>query len=407
MRLHLLFIVFVASGCGGASAGPVRQAPFDEVFTVLDTIVLEEATNDPIAEIGTFLESASGDLIIGDRMLPRVRRYAPDGALLSSTGTYGSGPREVRSVGGIAESGDSLLLTDPRNARIQILRDDLSFIGALGALGAGVAPSGQILTSENGGLILPSNSGRTGDQVAAIARNGEALWSAFPTSDELDTEPYWRSVSRIRFTRIREKLIVTDGLLYPLAVLDANGRQIDSIGQPPPSYSKITSVGLGAFVGRRTPLALQQWFDEFTAIGGVHSIGDSTLVVVATRLTSSDTELVGQDDYALDIYAADLRKVYEDIPLPPGARVLGGGRHLYMLISAPPQPWRILRLTRRGQRDPVAWGRSSHSFSNPHRRGSDAHRIKMQVTQRVNSPNAQSPAAANPLRGPVFLHGPR
>ena len=37
-------------------------------------------------------------------------------------------------------------------------------------------------------------------------------------------------------------------------------------------------------------------------------------------------------------------KLYEDVPLPEGSRVLGGGRFLYLLLDEHFPPWRIAKL---------------------------------------------------------------
>ena len=37
-------------------------------------------------------------------------------------------------------------------------------------------------------------------------------------------------------------------------------------------------------------------------------------------------------------------KLYEDVPLPDGSRVLGGGRFLYLLLDRDFPPWRIAKL---------------------------------------------------------------
>jgi hypothetical protein len=37
-------------------------------------------------------------------------------------------------------------------------------------------------------------------------------------------------------------------------------------------------------------------------------------------------------------------QILQDVTLPAGARVLAGGRHLYVLVAEPPEPWTIVRL---------------------------------------------------------------
>ena len=47
----------------------------------------------------------------------------------------------------------------------------------------------------------------------------------------------------------------------------------------------------------------------------------------------------------LDIYDRHTgSRIYEDIPLPEGSKVLGGGRYLYLLLNKDFPPWRIAKL---------------------------------------------------------------
>ena len=47
----------------------------------------------------------------------------------------------------------------------------------------------------------------------------------------------------------------------------------------------------------------------------------------------------------LDIYDRHTGvKLYEDIPLPAGPKVLGGGRFLYLLLNKDFPPWQIAKL---------------------------------------------------------------
>ncbi|MHB1168959.1 MAG: hypothetical protein ACYC28_06715 [Longimicrobiales bacterium] len=52
------------------------------------------------------------------------------------------------------------------------------------------------------------------------------------------------------------------------------------------------------------------------------------------------------DAYSVDIYSVSSgQKLAEEVPLPSGARVVGGGQYLYVVTSQPPDGWTILRLS--------------------------------------------------------------
>lgn len=330
--------------CAGEAVppGPLSGVSLDRVFASIDTLVLPDTSmTDPIGGIGSFHELPDGSFLIGDKLLPRVRHYAADGTLLAAAGRYGSGPTELRSVGGITSSDGLIFVTDPQNGRIQVYEPDLTHRTTLRS----DLPTRSTIVAIPDGFFVSIHLARDGDSFAAIDADGTPRWTGLPPHRRLLEEAYWGSASRLGVTRIDDRMVVTDGLLYPLKVVDLKGVLVDSIDSPPPSYVEITSVGNGAFVGRQVASAIQAWFDQFTAIGGVYTLGDSALVVVSTRLTSTPSEMIGRGDYAIDVYDAAFVKRYEDVPLPPGARVIGGGQSIYVLLSEPPEPWRILRMT--------------------------------------------------------------
>ncbi len=340
-----LAFILALPACEGETVltRPLSGASLDRVFASIDTLVLPDTSlTDPIGGIGSFHELPDGSFLIGDHLLPRVRHYAPDGTLLAAAGRYGSGPAELRSVGGISYSDGLIFLTDPQNGRIQVYEPDLTHRKTIRS----DLPTRSSIVAIPGGFLVSIHLARDGDSFAAIDEDGTPRWTGLPPDPRIVQEAYWGSASRLGVTRIGNRVVVSDGLLYPLKIVDLNGATVDSIDSPPPSYVEITSVGNGAFVGRQVASAIQAWFDQFTAIGGVYTLGDSALVVVSTRLTSTPSEMVGRGDYAIDVYDAGFVKRYEDVPLPPGARVIGGGQSIYALLSEPPEPWRILRMTR-------------------------------------------------------------
>lgn len=340
----LLLLVPFWGGCEQArtQSGPIgRPAHLLDIF-VADTIILQEASDDSVADIGVFTELEDGRIVIGDRFQARIRLYSPAGALLRSGGRYGSGASEFRAIGGISSNADSLYVSDVGNGRVQVLDSSLHVVRTLRAE---VHPIGDVFVTGTG-LLLESLNGRFGDRLSVVDLDGGIVWTSFPIAGAVANEPYWRSVSTIHIAPFDDRIIVSDGLLYPLSVFDTDGTLLDQIGTPPPSYRRITPVGLGAFAGRQTAEALQQWYDQFTTIGGLFRVGSDHLVVVNSRLTATPTEIVGIQAYSLDIYSSSTgRKLAEEVALPIGARVLAGGQHLYVLTSQAPDSWTILRLS--------------------------------------------------------------
>jgi len=327
-----------------ANVGPATGLPLADALSVVDTIRLEEAVGDSIADIGVFTETPDGGFVIADALQARIRRYSANGELLASAGRYGSGPDEVRSISGVAAQIDSIFLTDPRNGRIQVLDGDLHVVRIIHP---DVAPAGKLFPYGRG-FVVHAMTGRGGDRAAMIDAQGAVVWTGVPTAPEIVEEAYWGSVARPAIHVEEGRLLATDGLLYPLSVTDLQSGSTNSFGTPPPSYERITSVGRGAFALQVAASAVQRWYDQFTTIGGLYGFGSREhrmVAVIGSRPVASNQSLFEKDDFALDVYrASDLSKAYTDVHLPAGSRVLGGGRYLYVLVDGPPEPWTIIRL---------------------------------------------------------------
>ena len=80
-----------------------------------------------------------------------------------------------------------------------------------------------------------------------------------------------------------------------------------------------------------------------TVISALVTVGGDRLVVVHARLDRGSGQALVHRDYALDVWDLPTRrKIGEDLPLPAGTRVLGGGRFLYLVDEGP--PWTVRRL---------------------------------------------------------------
>ena len=101
--------------------------PFDEVFALVEVIVLGEAPSDSIAEVGAFHERRDGGFVIADRLLPRVRTYSEDGSLEAGFGRFGDGPWEFRRLRSVTEAADGrIVVTGAQNGALTYLNPDLT-----------------------------------------------------------------------------------------------------------------------------------------------------------------------------------------------------------------------------------------------------------------------------------------
>ena len=105
----------------------VASPPFEAVFELSEVIELGEDPADSIAEVGVFVERRDGGLIIGDRLLPRVRTYAEDGSLEAGFGRFGEGPWELQRISGVAETASGrIVVASPYTRWLTYLNSDLS-----------------------------------------------------------------------------------------------------------------------------------------------------------------------------------------------------------------------------------------------------------------------------------------
>lgn len=342
----ILLLVALLAACqqaGERDADRPAQPSFETAFSSYDTITLQELASDSIADIGVVLESVSGDLVIADRLLPRIRRYAPDGTLKGWYGRFGSGPGEFESIDGLAENGrGEVYVVDRDIDRITVLTPNLE-------LARLVDPSqpllGPLFFRDEQMLLGTFAGGRGGHRLALLGVNGDVQWRAFPSPEEVLTEPYWGSVARSLVTTAGDRIFTATSILYPIREVGFNGEPRRTFGDPPPSFEHIPEVERGAFAGGARDPNLSEWLDSFTVMGGIFPVAERHLVVVHSRIESNLPVLFQHRDYAFDVYRLEdgVVKMFEDVALPTGARVLSGGRYLYVLLSMPPDGWTILR----------------------------------------------------------------
>jgi hypothetical protein len=340
-----------------ASCGDGSRVQDSHETTVLDdrlrveaTFDLEEDEADPIGDIGIVVEARNGDVLVGDAILPRIRRYSPAGALASSFGAYGQGPWELLSVRGVFErrSGEVVLI-DPRQARVTVLTPDLrpdtlfSFAPS---------PLGPAVSVEDGAVLLTATGNRSAN-LTAVDPHWRVAWSRpAPAVPNMFERPYWSSFATPGLAQSPVGLLASISFLYPIEMLDDQGRTVASVSEPPPSFRTASAVEAGAFSGTGGMERLERWFASFDVIARIDVVSDSILAVTRGHLYSSQGSLGGVVHDRLDFYhLPSLAPLALDVPLPAGAKVLTGGRGLYVLLTSPPEPWRIAKLHRQPTAD--------------------------------------------------------
>jgi hypothetical protein len=341
-------LLAIGSGLTGSCSQSRNQSPgfpsspsFEDAFEVIGESVLEEQAGDSIADIGSLAHLADGRLAIADGLIPRVRVYEAAGALVTASGRFGEGPGEFRRIVGLGEDPHGRLwVADGPGGRISVFGE----FPSLDTIIPISPPTGQIQRAGRD-VVVSVFPSREGSRLRILGMDGSLKHSFHPPAREVVTRPYWGSVSTYPYSVVGEKVVAANSLVYPLLVYDFGGELVDSMGYAPPSWRQATGVRRGEFAGQGGAERLAEWLDSFTVVAGLHQIGDSLLAVSHATISQTLTAPFQRSEYALDLYHVGTgQKVYEDVKLPVGTRILSGGDRLFVLISEPPASWRIIHL---------------------------------------------------------------
>ena len=212
-----LMLPFVLVACtADADVRPVLMSPsLDDVFATTE-IQLEEDPKDPIGQVGVFDEVKDGGFVLGDRILPRVRIYGPQGQLRGSVGKRGEGPFEFLVIRGVAQgpSGE-ILVVDPRLGRISTFLVSLQRDTTVRPTPRPRGPIAHIGSE----TILETAPGSRMTQLTAMTSDWRERWSVTPPSlDQVLKNPYWTSAFSMPFAASSSHLIVANSLSYPIYV---------------------------------------------------------------------------------------------------------------------------------------------------------------------------------------------
>lgn len=135
--------------------------------------------------VGDALRLSDGRILVENRGTSEVRVFGPDGAFLHAVGGPGEGPGELREVGGLAVSGDSLFVLDRGLGRISLFDLDGAF-----RLSFRLDPTGDPVRP----LRLYRLSGRFSDGSFLLAPR------AFPADMRERPTLFWDSVPHLLYS---------------------------------------------------------------------------------------------------------------------------------------------------------------------------------------------------------------
>ena len=329
----------------------VPSPPFEEVFALADVIVLGEDPSDSIAEVGEFVERRGGGFVIVDRLLPRVRAYRENGSLEAGFGRFGDGPWEFRRIRSVAETADGrIVVTGRQNGALTYLAPDLTphsmlliedyVPRMLLPFGRDIVFSG--LRSDIDPTQMDGNYHRLVDSVVT--------WSSWKTL--VGKKPYWGALGSLQSAVAGDSVYVMAGLLYPATILNGAGDSVGTIGTPSPGFRRVPEIEPGAFAytTEEGPAAqagnpMKRLIESFDLVTSLDIVDGDYLVFTVGKLDERRPWFPFKElDVSVEAYDRHTgEKLFEDVPLPDGSKVLGGGRYLYVLLNPDIPPWRIAR----------------------------------------------------------------
>lgn len=368
LSLSVVVPASVLMACGQAAVPTDDSEPlsatFEQVFEIEDVVELQEDPGDSIAEIGAFAELQDGGFVVGDNLLPRIRRYAGNGRLVAALGRFGDGPFEFRWINSVTETASGAIVV-PNS-----LQSNLTYLTSELQSDALVPIPGPATSAVAMGSDLMVRMTRAADHdtwfdsrgrppILHRFIDGQLAWSSFNYPFLTHERPYWSSMVGTPFAVGGDSIYAMSGARFPATILNGDGDTVGVVGEPSESFRPIPVLEGGALAG---PEAYGTSFGDFLAsFEFIHRIDVVDRHLVFTRATYDPTQGTAfrWSHVLVDLYDRHTGIVlYQDVPLPENSVVLGGGRFLYLLINKDFPPWRIARLRVRDETSGTANGRS-------------------------------------------------
>ena len=331
----------------GPAAAPVT-ATLEEVFAVEAVVQLGEDSADSIAEIGDFVERRNGGYVIGDLFLPRVRSYDEEGRLEAAFGRFGGGPFEFQRIRAVAETqSGEIVIASTRQSHLTYLTSSLA-PDAMVALP--VTPMDVLALGPE--LLVRMNAGDPNERrfshppLLHRVTPPEPLWSSYELPFSPSERPYWGAFARFPVAVGGDSTFVMSGLEYPVTILDGAGEAVGTLGTPSASFRPIPVLESGAFANPAAyGTTLGEFLGTFDVVDRIDVVGRHLVLTRARFDPGRPMPPFRVLHTSLEIYDRHTgAKLYEDVPLLDGSRVLGGGRFLYLLLDRDFPPWRIAKL---------------------------------------------------------------
>ena len=142
-----------------------------------------------------------------------------------------------------------------------------------------------------------------------------------------------------------DSIFVMESLLYPANILNGAGDSVGTIGYPSPSFRQIAEIPSGYFATAQSGPGVRAVLRSYDLVSRIDVVANDYLVfTIGRRDPAKPTFPFRMVDTAVGVYdRRSGKKLYEEVALPDGSKVLGGGRYLYVLLNPDFPPWRIAK----------------------------------------------------------------
>lgn len=175
-------------------------------------------------------------------------------------------------------------------------------------------------------------------------------WSSWNTLAA--SKPYWNGLGRVHAAVGGDSVYVMAGLLHPATILNGAGDSVGTIGTPSAGFRRVPELEPGALaftsaegMGAQAGNPIKRLIESFDLVTSMDIVDGDRRVFTVGRLDPAKPWFpFDQLDVSVEAYDRHTgHKLFEDVRLPEGSKLLGGGRYLYVLLGPRMPPWRIAK----------------------------------------------------------------
>ncbi len=263
-------------------------------------------------------------------------------------GRFGEGPWEFRRIHGIAETAaGQVVVASFQSAWLTYLTSDmvpdtLVPLPELAVQGVHRFQQDLILHGISSDAVVTPGA-LDGAKRFHRFSDGGLQWSIWPNFVD---KPYWGGLGGApNLAVVGDSLFIMEPLRYPATIFNGAGDSIGTIGYPPPSFRYIPEIPRGYFATEQSGSRVRAVLESYDLVSRIDVVADDHLVFTIGRPDPTKASFPFRFlDTSVEVYdRLSAKKLYEDVALPVGSKVLGGGKHLHVLLNPDFPPWRIAK----------------------------------------------------------------